>query len=339
MSMDNLFMGNAGVESADGASPTIPQEQAMGTEEGADPSFPQDAPPEGGEGDKTGLPENIFQWPTGHPRAQESQAGDEGSEGQNPPGQSAAPIPKKDPSRFEYWQSKAMQLEAALKKQAPELTRLKLYEPVVRYLDENPDILNGIVQRLEAPLQAAAPAVPARADLGGSAIPQKPVLPARPARYDPTEAATDPNSESFKYRVAMDEYNFKMAEYMEHKERIAQQREAETQRQMAQRAFMQRRLAETRQQLISQYGMTPQQAQDFIIKMTDPSTLELDTLVRFYKTTISPERRAAAPQRRPNDAIRMPLPGNMLGSEPTAPKLTEEEAFNLSLFNAGTRKR
>jgi len=48
--------------------------------------------------------------------------------------------------------------------------------------------------------------------------PVKPVKPQKPANYDPADSVTDPTSESYKYRLAKEDYDDKLSEYIERKD-------------------------------------------------------------------------------------------------------------------------
>jgi len=97
---------------------------------------------------------------------------------------------KQDESRYEYWQSQADQYRK-------ELEEMRTYTPIVKYLQSNPAALDAIEAHLTG--KAVQPASMQQQE--ELKPPQKPNV---PQNYDPLD--TDPNSESYKYRIALERY-------------------------------------------------------------------------------------------------------------------------------------
>lgn len=164
--------------------------------------------------------------------------------------------PKEDPNQFQYWQSQA-------DKKDVELQELKAR------MDK--------VEQLAPPVQSAAP-VETQPEPTQETV-QKPVKPARPNDFDSSEALTDPNSKSAKYVAARDQYLEEITEYNEfqvsNQERLTNQ-----QKQQAAQAASQAKLINDLQ---TKYSYTPEEANDFIVKMSSPESLSLDNLVKLHR--------------------------------------------------------
>jgi predicted RNA-binding protein with PIN domain len=164
--------------------------------------------------------------------------------------------PKEDPNQFQYWQSQA-------DKKDVELQELKAR------MDK--------VEQLAPPVQSAAP-VETQPEPTQETV-QKPVKPARPNDFDSSEALTDPNSKSAKYVAARDQYLEEITEYNEFQV-SNQQQLANQQKQQAAQAASQAKLINDLQ---TKYSYTPEEANDFIVKMSSPESLSLDNLVKLHR--------------------------------------------------------
>ena len=164
--------------------------------------------------------------------------------------------PKEDPNQFQYWQSQA-------DKKDVELQELKAR------MDK--------VEQLAPPVQSAAP-VETQPEPTQETV-QKPVKPARPNDFDSSEALTDPKSKSAKYVAARDQYLEEITEYNEFQV-SNQQQLANQQKQQAAQAASQAKLINDLQ---TKYSYTPEEANDFIVKMSSPESLSLDNLVKLHR--------------------------------------------------------
>jgi len=267
--------------------------------------------------DQTGpLVDGNDLWPDGHPSQRQD------------PAQNPDLPPKKNPSRFEYWQSQATQLKNQLDGLQGTLQEAQPYLPIVQYLKENPQVLERLAVELDG---SPAPTPGVSSSQPSPQVDQPLQRPVRPAHYDSTEAVTDPNSESFKYREALLDYQEKLTASIEQREaqRVQAEREAalEAQRQQLYR----QQLIQTQTSLQAKYGFSQEEAMDFIRTMSDPRTLQLDGMVRYYRALKpSKAKPPVAPTRQ--ELLRRPVPPSVAGGQAELPP-DDETAFNLSLLS------
>ena len=172
--------------------------------------------------------------------------------------------PKNDSDSYKYWQSQA-------DKRAAEVDLLK----------------SQVTELMKA--QTSTPAEPAKEEIPSL---EKPVKPRKPANYDHSEALADPDSDSGKYLSKQEQYIDSLANYMTE---VDARRNQEIQRQQAQQAEFQRN-QKVISDLQSQYNYSPQEANDFIQRMSSPDSLSLDNLVRLHKMSLQPSQEAPALQ-------------------------------------------
>lgn len=121
-----------------------------------------------------------------------------------------------------------------------------------------------------------------------------PQKPSKPAGFNRAEAIDDPNSASAQYLDAMDSYRDEMdiynADKLEYESNLINiEREALIEEQKRQRdAFEaeqrnQEQVNNITQQLRSQYNANDDEVNDFIQKMSDPESLNIDNLWRLYQ--------------------------------------------------------
>lgn len=164
--------------------------------------------------------------------------------------------PKEDPNQFQYWQSQADKKDAELQELKARMDKVEQSAP---------------------PVQSAAPVETQPEPIQETA--QKPVKPARPADFDSSEALTDPNSKSAKYVAARDQYLEEITEYNELQVSNQQQLVKQQEQQAAQAASQ----AKLINDLQTKYSYTPEEANDFIVKMSSPESLSLDNLVKLHR--------------------------------------------------------
>lgn len=120
---------------------------------------------------------------------------------------------------------------------------------------------------------------------------EKPAKPQKPSNYDPNEAY-QPGTQSFQYRVQMDEYTERYQDWLEHQTSSLEQQ----QQQYLQQVEAQQRLEATKQEVMYEHGLKADEAEDFIRMMTDPSMMSLENLVKVYRAMKVP---SAPPQQQP----------------------------------------
>ena len=131
-------------------------------------------------------------------------------------------------------------------------------------------------------------------------IPEKPEPPKKPANFSPTEAFSDPNSDSAKYMIEKSEWQDKMIEwqtmltanvaqhYEEKLSRVVKATHSAIREQddnLRKKTIYDNAVA----QLRNKYGMSYDDATDFIQKMEKPESVQLDDLVQLYKIKKSPQ--------------------------------------------------
>jgi len=182
---------------------------------------------------------------------------------------------KNDDKRFEYWQSQAAKLQN-------QVTEMQSRMPMIEHLERNPQMMQQQAPQ-EAPVQQQE-----------EEFPPPPERPGRPRNFSREAAYTDPASESAAYldeieewRDNMDEYNglkqeyeaAKVQEYMQEQEAMRQQ--AMQRQQAAQHQHQQ--TEEVNQYVQGHYGMTANEASDFINEFSDPNSVSMDNLVQLFR--------------------------------------------------------
>ena len=180
-----------------------------------------------------------------------------------------APVDNKnDEKRYEYWQSQAAKKEN-------ELNQFK----------------NEVSQMLQAQQQASAQT---QQQPQVDEFPPAPPAPEKPAGFSREEAWNDPTSASAQYLDAKEKWQDNMTEYrdLRNQYEIATVREQlETQEKNkriaeAQRDEYNRQQAQNREifnHVQGHYGLSQEDAVDFMKTMSDPSSLSMDNLVSLYR--------------------------------------------------------
>ncbi len=242
--------------------------------------------------------------------------------------------PKEDTSRFEYWQSKYDQKASEYNKLQDQMGQYEKVAPIANYIQENPDILKGVAKSLSGD-------TPPVADNNEQmASPKKPVRPAKPVNYDSSEAYMDSESASYKYREAIDNYRDEMIDYSDQAEqyRIRELQAKENQIRQAQQQYeAQRQTDNTRNELMSKYGYSPDKAQEFMQYYSSPDSLTLDNLVRLDKMRSAPsqaeveQRQRAEMMKQKQNTLNTPPPAGVVSAQ-SEPQVNDEDAFNLGLM-------
>ena len=140
-------------------------------------------------------------------------------------------------------------------------------------------------------------------------FPSPPEKPQKPYNFSMDEAMSDPSSESAQFinkeqswRDEMDEYKnlqfeYQMAMMQDERENIRQERQNDIQRRDADQQQTEQ-LNGVRSQIMDQYKVDSQVAEDFVRVMSDPSSISLDNLWKLYasdKGYGSPQQPANSP--------------------------------------------
>ena len=123
-----------------------------------------------------------------------------------------------DSTRFEYWQSQADKAKGELSTIRQELDYYKgSLAPVEQMIRNNPDVLNRLEQ---TPSNEQAQGYPN--GLQGTSL-KEPSAPERPHSYNEVDAYNDPESDSFKHRLAKEEYRDNYLGYLKDKDQVREQ--------------------------------------------------------------------------------------------------------------------
>ena len=196
-----------------------------------------------------------------------------------------------DSVRYEYWQSQAAKLQN-------QLNEVKEYQPMVDYLRANPEAVQSITP-------GGKPAEAAPTSQEQEEFPPPPAKPEQPRGFSREEAFSDPNSDSAlyldnveKWRDDMQTYNQLAAQYEiatmreSYNEKLGKIEKIEQQRQ--EQSAAQAKMNEVRQYVSSNYDLG-ENVEDFITTMNDPSSLNMDDLVGYYKYKKGISAQAPAP--------------------------------------------
>ena len=204
-----------------------------------------------------------------------------------------------------------------------EYDKAKPYIPIVKYIQENPQILEVIESKL------------ANEDKPATAVPenQKPVRPVKPDTFNTAEAYADVNSESAKYLQSLAEYQEQLTSYSENMQlnsiRAAEAAEADRQ---AQVEYM-TRLNEVKATVKQKYQATDAEVEGFVEEMRKPESINLDNLWVLYQYkqgrlgNANPKAQAIGAQN--NKILAFPTPAGVSGGGSNRPQTVDaNQMFN-----------
>lgn len=201
-----------------------------------------------------------------------------------------------------------------------EFQSVREYVPIMKYLADNPEAVEVLRGHIESSQKAAGPSEPT--------LPQ---IPEKPSNFNMTDALNDPESESAKYYESVMDYQLKVGEFQRHLVTKEQERIQQDQ--------YKRQVAEQTKQvygnLISKYGMAPQEAQDFVKTMSNENSLAMDNLVNFYRFMRGNGQRSQVPTQQRPVPTNVRVPGQVPSQQRT---MTPDDLFNMQLF-AQAKKR
>lgn len=223
----------------------------------------------------------------------------------------AAPAPQSNEQvRYQHWQSEYSKARA-------ENEKLKEYLLVLQ-------------QQMLASNQPSEGHPPNTPDAGSraSAAPSKrPEPPKPPAYYDPYDALNSPESESFKYREAYEQYDRDKIAYVEalsgnYERQLMQQQQAQAQQQQ---------IAAWASQLKSQHGASDEDVAEFFRVMDSPESLNLNNLWSLYNV-LKGRAPQAQPPRRAQQQRPLPPPSSATGGRtPHDTRGVEDKIFDAIL--------
>tara|TARA_R110002020_G_scaffold128392_3_gene287758 strand:+ start:8651 stop:9574 length:924 start_codon:yes stop_codon:yes gene_type:complete len=247
----------------------------------------QDINPLEGSDSNTSVQDAFFGEPQEQAAPEQGQPAEQGI-----PAPEEAPQPSNDEKRYEYWQSRADKLQ----NQVQQMQQMQAQGPP---------------QQAQQPMQPPTQAPPQEQ------FPPPPERPKKPSGFNRAEAYSDPDSKSSDYldslddwRGEMDEYNALKREYdnVLLQDKIQGIESAQRQRESQKRAYdaRMRQIGEVNDYVQGHYGLSNEEAKDFIQEMSNPNSLSMENLVQLYRlkkgTDAVPGQSTEAPG--PSDAFR-----------------------------------
>lgn len=245
----------------------------------------------------------------------------------NPTPASTATEDDKVRQRFEYWQGQADRYRNELEQTKPLATEYQQFKPVVEFLKQNPEAFEQIIQMKEKNVSSASAA---------STL-QEPSKPAKPANYNAVEAYNNPESESFRYRIAHDEYTRELTEFMYAKQKLVETQNEQRIRQERERQLQAEKINGVGKMLQTQYGFQPEQVQDFIQTMNDPNSMSMDNMVNLYKVIKHRTKNGALARTNAAPAPTLPPPPVIAGGTGAQTAPTDDDAFMAGISSYGRR--
>ena len=231
---------------------------------------------------------------------------------------------KQDADRYEYWQSKHDRTAGELSQTQKELEYYKsTLGPVADLVRQNPNIVDNLRQSPsnEQPAQEQNSLKP-------------PSRPDKPHSYSEVDAYNDPDSESFKYRLANDKYRDDMIDYYGKVDNYRQEQQAlayEAQRdQMAQ--------SQARNYAMQSLGWDANKVTSAIQWLQNPSNVSFETLFKVYEMAHAPSKEQVQSQQRvadyQNREERMKVPqSTTVASGTSQAPVNDEQLFNQSMLS------
>ena len=250
------------------------------------------------------------------------------------PVQTEEPV-KTDPGRMEYWQSQADKAKNDSFQLQQELEYYKnTMGPIAKVIEQNPQVLDNIDSLTNGNL----PPKPVQAGQQQGNSLNKPVRPQKPNSYSEVDAYNDPESDSFKYRTANDQWRDNMLSWYENVD-MARQQQQQVAMQNHQRNTM---MQSAHSYAMNQYGFDVNKAADFVQWAQNPSNITVDSLVKLYAMKDAPSQQQAQTQRKAQEMqtqqerLKVPRPTVVQTGE-SAPTLSDEDSFSAALLSNARR--
>ena len=181
--------------------------------------------------------------------------------------------PRDDSTRFEYWQSQADKAKGELNALRSELDYYKT-NTVPQNADQQGSPSNGQAQGHPQGLQE--PSL------------KEPTAPERPHSYNEVDAYNDPESDSFRYRIAKESYRDQYIDFLTKKDQVRdQEMQAQYQQQMQQQQL---RMVQSQamSHAVNNFGYDNQKAAQFVEWSQNPDNLTLDNLAKLFELRTNP---------------------------------------------------
>lgn len=245
--------------------------------------------------------------------------------------------PKHDDSKFQYWQSQAQRAQHEIEQMKREFEALQTVKPIAEYIQNDPEILSLIEQRVSG--QAPSNGISNGRVAPGTVVPDRPTKPERPANYDPQDAIMVPESPSYQYREAMGEYQTNLIEWQAAQLEAQQARARQQAEQQRLSQIEQQRIRSIHDHVVSNYGMTAEDADSFMQFASSDDQYTLDNLVKLWQLTrtgekVGEQERARRAQELQSRQTRLTTPQSTAGVGSGAERtMSDDEAFNRSMLN------
>ena len=250
------------------------------------------------------------------------------------PLETEAPV-KEDPGRMEYWQSQTDKAKNESYKLAEELDYYqRTLGPIAKVIEQNPQVLDNI----ESLRNGSPPQQPVQAGQKQGDSLNKPIRPDKPHSYNEVDAYNDPESDSFKHRVANDQWRDNMLGWYENVDVARQQH----QQRVTQEQQKNQMVNNAHSYAMNQYGFDVNTATDFVRWAQNPSNITVDSLVKLYSLKDAPSQQQSQTQNRTAEMqaqqqrLKVPRPTVVQTGE-SAPTLTEEDSFSQALLTNARR--
>lgn len=168
--------------------------------------------------------------------------------------------PKDDPERVQYWQSRA---DKALSELDKIKAQVESQTPLLKYINENPELAQKVYSTVQEHLKTPERGSSQYAQQEQS-TPERPQKPEKPSNYDPADAVTDPQSDSYKYRLQLEDYQERLVEYNEKLVEHQRQSQTMTRKQQEAEAQRQQQARELYQEAMYRYNMDSKRAAEFV---------------------------------------------------------------------------
>ena len=241
-------------------------------------------------------------------------------------------VPETNPdetTRFEYWQSQADKAKGELSTIRNELDYYKnSLAPVERMIRSNPEVLN----KLENSSSNGQPQGYPQGFQETSV--KEPSAPERPLSYNEVDALNDPDSDSFRHRLAKEKYRDDYMGFLQKKDKVRDKEiksQYEAQMQQQQTQMMQ---SQAHSHAVNSYGYDANKANDFVQWAQNPDNLTMDNLAKLFelRTSANPVVQQKT-QEMQNQAQRLAIPRTAtVQTGRPEPTRTDEQKFSDAFF-------
>ncbi len=180
---------------------------------------------------------------------------------------------KDDSTRFEYWQSQADKAKGELSAIRSELEYYKT-NTVPQNADQQGSPSNGQVQGQPQGLQE--PSL------------KEPTAPERPHSYNEVDAYNDPESDSFRYRIAKESYRDQYIDFLTKKDQVRDQEMQTQYQQQMQQQQLRMVQSQAMSHAVNNFGYDNQKAAQFVEWSQNPDNLTLDNLAKLFELRTNP---------------------------------------------------